>query len=177
MNPANQPLFVQPHGPGMFGPQRSDHPDPGFATRQLWLDGLSYEEWDEYMNGNSVQRNIERNYQTHKDDMDRHACLLRKRKGQTNAKYLTNSLQPYQTQEDDWVRHYQTHYSHSDQQALQSAKYTMRPTGGAPRSIMTPDVLFRRQMGGQARISKRKPVAKKPKTTKKAAKKPRKAHT
>ena len=164
MNPGNQqPQFLHPHGPGMYGPERSEHPDPGFAARNLWMEGLTNEEWDEYMNGQSVQRNIERSYIGHDSDKQRHAGRLPLRAKRTNARYLTKASQPFQDDEDEWVQHYKTTYGMNDQDAANHAWASMRPLGGAPRSYMTPGILMRRQTGDQAKVTKRKPAAKKPK--------------
>ena len=176
MNPGNQqPQFLHPHGPGMYGPERSEHPDPGFAARNLWLEGLSGEEWDEYMNGQSVQRNIERDYQWHEDKKQAFRASLRGRKDRTNARDLTLAAQPWQDTEDSWVQHYKQHYGQSDDEALFSARMTMIPQGGPPpRVFFTPDVLSRRQTGNQARAKKRRPAAAKKPAKKVTKKQPRK---
>ena len=169
-----QPRFLHPHGPGMYGGERSEHPDPGFAARNLWLDGLPHQEWDEYVNGQSVQRNIERSYIGHESDKQRHANRLPLRAKRTNAAYLTRASQPFQDDEDRLMQHYKTHYGLSDAHAMEHAWYDMRPDGGAPRSYVTPRALFRRQMGDQAKVRKRKPAATKPAARKPAGKAVRK---
>lgn len=160
----------------MYGPERSNYPDPGFAARKLWLEGLSNQEWDEYINGQSDQRNIERSYIGHESDKQRHANRLPLRAKRTNATYLTRASQPFQEDEEQSVQHYKTHYGMNEQDALNSAWVQLRPQGGAPRSYMTPGILMRRQTGDQAKVRKRKPAAKKPtKPAKKVVrKKPRK---
>lgn len=154
--PPTQAQFLHPHGPGMYGTERSDHPDPGFAFQKERLDSLSNQDWHEYMNGQSGPRNA--------SDKQAHGRCLPLRSKRTNASYLTKASQPFQDDEDEWVQHYKTLYGFNDRDALHAAYYSVREDhGGAPRSYMTPDVLMRRQLGDQARVRKRKPAAKKPK--------------
>ena len=108
-----------------------------------------------------MQRSIERSYEQHEKDKKAHANFaLKKRKGQINARYLTNSLGVVQDAEDAWVDLFTNVLAReTEEEALQGAQNRFRATGGTPRHYMTPKVLFRRELGDQARVARRRPAA------------------
>ena len=136
------------------------HPlqDPDYLAWRRKVQEMSPAERRDYEASPTAQ--IERDFKEHYRKASAHALsFVRERKGSTNARYLTNEAGYYQNAEDGWV--YQNKYlGQTDEQALESAKAQMAHRGGAPRSFMTPDVLFRREMGDQARVAKRRPAAK-----------------
>ena len=108
-----------------------------------------------------MQRRIERSYKQHEKDKQAHADFaLKKRKDQINARYLTNSLGGVQDCEDAWVDLFTNVFrSETEEEALQSAQTRFEAIGGTPRHYMTPKILFRRQLGDQARVARRRPAA------------------
>ena len=156
MDPAYQLEVMQSYGPGMPG---LDEPYADWRKRVREMTSAEREEYED-----SGRRQLELVIQKQRQDRDKHAdSVMLKRKDRTNARDLTRLASQYQNELDRWAIQNECFEPRMNpEEALASAQKNMQyAKARAPLSVMTPDVLFRRQMGDQAKVAKRKPAAKK----------------